>query len=60
MINFAPSNPVDKHQIGRASLIATASPTGLVLLVAFAMAVYLDSKSPGTSLDQLMSMTAFP
>jgi hypothetical protein len=59
MINFAPSNPVDKHQIGRA-LIATASPTGLVLLVAFAMAVYLDSKSPGTSLDQLMSMTAFP
>ena len=60
MMNFAPSSPIGKHQIGRTSLIATARLTGLVLLVAFAVAVYLASQSPGTSLSDLASMAVFP
>lgn len=60
MTDFAPSSAIDKHQARTTSLGITNRLTGVALLVVLAIAVYLASRSPGTSLDQLMSMTAFP
>jgi hypothetical protein len=61
MMNFVSSSSIGKSQIKAPSVNATVLLSSLALLIAFAIAIYLASKSPGTSPDELASLlSAFP
>ncbi len=74
-MNFAQLTPVAKPGIIKSGIIkpgineshiklphfnATGLLTGLALLIVFAFAIYLASKSPGTAPADFADMTAFP
>jgi hypothetical protein len=59
-MNFAQLTPIAKSHIRVPYFNATGLVTGLVLLIVFAIAIYLASKSPGVTLEDFAAMTAFP
>jgi hypothetical protein len=60
MTNFAHLSPTSRTQIKAPSFNVTGLLTGLAFLLVFAIAIYLASRSPGTSPDAFASMTVFP
>lgn len=60
-MNFAPSNPIVESHIKAPYRNATLWLTSLALLIVFGIAIYLASRSSGTSPDELASLlSAFP
>ena len=57
---FSPSSPTAKSQIKVPSFNATIWLTSLALLTIVVFAIYLASRTPGTTLDELAFMAAFP
>ena len=60
MTNFAHLSPTSRTQIKAPSFNVTGLLTGLAFLLVFAIAIYLASRSPGTSPDVFASMTVYP
>lgn len=60
MNNFAQLSPVAKSEIKSSPLVATGLLTGALLVIAFAIAIYLDSTSPGVTPEQIAFMVVFP
>ncbi len=59
-MNFAPSSPLAKSWIKAPSSRVTVWLTSLALLIILAFAIYLASRTPGTTLDELAFMTLSP
>lgn len=59
-MNFASSSPIAKSGINAASASATVWLTGLAPLIVLAFAICLASSTPGTTLNELAFMAAFP
>ncbi len=60
MMNFSWPSPTAKSQIKVPSLNATTWLTSLALLIIVAFAIYMASRTPGTALDELAVLAAFP
>ena len=60
MTNFAQFNSIDKSHINAPDYDATILFAGGALTIVLLIAIYLASMSPGTSVEQLVSMTVFP
>lgn len=56
MVDFAPSSPIAKSRIKAPSFDATFWLTSLAFLIILALAMYLASSMPGTTLDTLAFM----
>jgi hypothetical protein len=59
-MNFVPSSAIAKSQIRVPSFNATIALSCLALLIVLALAFYLASGTPGTTLDELAFMAVFP
>jgi hypothetical protein len=60
MTNFAQFNSIDKSHIKATDHDATILFASGALTIVLLIAIYLASMSPGTSAEQLLSMTVFP
>jgi hypothetical protein len=60
MTNFAQFNSIDKSHIKASDYDATILFASGALTIVLLIAIYLASVSPGTSVEQLVSMTVFP
>jgi hypothetical protein len=60
MMNFASSSAIAKSKIDAPSFNATIVLSSLALLGVLVLALYLASGTPGTTLDELAFMAAFP
>jgi len=60
MTNFAQLNSIDKSHIKATDYDATILFASGALTIVLLIAIYLASMSPGTSAEQLLSMTVFP
>ena len=60
MTNFAQFNSIDKSHIKAPDHDATILFASGALTIVLLIAIYLASMSPGTSAEQLLSMTVFP
>ena len=60
-MEFPLSSPIVKSQIKTPALNVTVLLSSLVLLLVFAILIYLDARSPGMSPEELASqLSAFP
>jgi len=60
MTNFAQFNSIDKSHIKAPDHDAIILFASGALTIVLLIAIYLASMSPGTSAEQLLSMTVFP
>ena len=60
MTNFAHLSPTSRTQIKAPVYDATILFASGALTIVLLIAIYLASMSPGTSAEQLLSMTVFP
>ncbi|HZR72594.1 hypothetical protein [Bradyrhizobium sp.] len=60
MMNFASSNSIGQSRIKAPTFNATILLVGTALFILFALAFYLASGTPGTTLDELAFMTVAP
>ena len=60
MTNFAQFNSIDKPHIRAPDYDAPILFASGALTIVLLIAIYLASMSPGTSVEQLASMTVFP
>jgi hypothetical protein len=60
MTNFAQFNSIDKSHINAPDYDATILFASGALTIVLLIVIYLASMSPGTSAEQLVSMTVFP
>ena len=60
MTNFAQFNSIDESHIKAPDYDATILFASGALTIVLLIAIYLASMSPGTSVEQLVSITVFP
>jgi hypothetical protein len=60
MNNFAQFSPISKSEIKAPDYDATILLASAALMIVFAIAIYLASRSPGNAADAIALMAAFP
>ena len=60
MTNSAQLSQIHKSQVNLPAFDVYVALAGTVLLIVFAIAIYLAAMSPGNGLDDIAFMTAFP